>query len=288
MKINVLKVNAFTESLDGGNAAGVLLNSPNLTDKQMMQVSKELAVSETAFVFPSKKADYEVLFFSPTVEVDLCGHGTIATFYIMALKGMFLQDCVVTQETKAGVLPVEIIFSDNVVDRVMMTQAKPILKDIHLDIFEIADSLNISSEDIDDSLPRQLVSTGLFTLPICVNSFDVLKSFKPNFEKIRNICTKLGAGSFHVFTFDTLEPKSAYHARNFPPLYGINEDPTTGTANGAISSYLIKNGILENKKFICEQGDIIGRPGRIFIEVDGDVVKVGGKAKIAEEIELNV
>ncbi|MCK4996194.1 MAG: PhzF family phenazine biosynthesis protein, partial [Thermoplasmatales archaeon] len=74
MKINVLKVNAFTESLDGGNAAGVLLNSPNLTDKQTMQVSKELAVSETAFVFPSKKADYGVLFFSATVEVEVCGH----------------------------------------------------------------------------------------------------------------------------------------------------------------------------------------------------------------------
>ena len=288
MKINVLKVNAFTESLDGGNAAGVLLNSPNLTDEQMIQVTKELAVSETAFVFPSNKADYKVLFFSPTVEVELCGHGTIATFYTMALKGIFTQTCVVTQETKAGVLPVDIIFSDNVIDKVMMTQAKPILKDIHLDIFEIADSLNVSSEDIDDSLPKQIVSSGLFTLPICVKSFDILKNIKPDFEKIKKICVKLGIGSYHVFTFDTIESESAYHARNFPPLYGINEDPVTGTANGALSSYLIKNNIIEDKKFICEQGDIIGRSGRLFIEAIGDVVKVGGKAKIVEEIELDV
>ena len=288
MMINVLKVNAFTESLDGGNAAGVLLNSPNLTDKQMMQVTKELAVSETAFIFPSKKADYKLLFFSPTVEVELCGHATIATFFTMALQGIYRDDCVATQETKAGILPVDIIFTDNVVDRVMMTQAKPILKDIHLDISEIADSLNISIDDIDDSLPKQIVYTGLFTLPICVKSFDVLKSIKPNVKKIENICNKLGTGSYHVFTFETVEPKSAYHARVFCPLYGVIEDPVTGTANGAVSSYLIKNDILENKKFICEQGDIIGRPGRIFIEMNGDIVKVGGKAKISEEIELDV
>ncbi len=283
MEVNVLKVNAFTGSLDGGNSAGVLLNSPNLTDKQMIQVSKELAVSETAFVFPSKKADYKLLFFSPTVEVELCGHGTIATFFTMALKGLFSQKCVVTQETKAGVLPVDLIFSDGVIGRVMMTQAKPVLKDIYLDIFEIADSLNIPSEDIDDYLPKQIVSTGLFTLPICVKSFDILKTIKPNIKKIENICTKLGTGSYHVFTFETVEPESAYHARVFCPLYGVIEDPVTGTANGAVSSYLVKNGIVKDKKLICEQGDIIGRPGRVFVEINGDVVKVGGKARIVEE-----
>jgi PhzF family phenazine biosynthesis protein len=288
MKINVLRVNAFTDSLDGGNAAGVLLNSPDLNDKQMIQVTKELGVSETAFVFPSSKADYKVLFFSPTVEVELCGHGTIATFFTMGLKGIYKEDCVVTQETKAGKLPVDIKFTNGVIDRVMMTQAKPILKDIHLDISQIVDSLNISSEDIDDSLPKQIVSTGLFTLPICVKSFNVLKSIKPNGDKIEDICTKLGTGSYHVFTFETIEPESTYHARVFCPLYGVIEDPVTGTANGAVSSYLIKNGIVKKNNFTCEQGDILGRPGRISIEMDNDVIKVGGKAKIVEEIELDV
>jgi len=287
MKINVLRVNAFTESLDGGNPAGVLLDSPELTDGQMAYVTKELAVSETAFISPSKKADYKVLFFTPEVEVELCGHATIATFFTMASRGVFSQDCVVSQETKAGILPVNIMFSDDkTVDRVMMTQRKPIYKDIYFDISQVADSLNISVEDIDDSLPKQIVSTGLFTLPLCIKSFDVLKTIKPDFEKIKDICKRLGVGSFHLFTFDTIEPKSTYHARNFCPLYGVNEDPVTGTANGAISSYLVKNGIIKDKKLICEQGDVIGRPGRVFVEIDGDVVKVGGKARIVEEREI--
>ncbi len=290
MKINVKKVNAFTESLEGGNPAGVVLDLPDLTDEQMKHVSRVLSVSETAFVFPSKKADYKIRFFSPDVEVNLCGHATIATFFTMALEGVFSQNIntVITQETKAGVLPVDIYFSDETVDRVMMTQATPRYKDICLDISILADSLNISVDEIDDSLPKQIVSTGLFTLPLCVKSFDILKAINPDFEKIKKLCSKFGAGSFHLFTFDTVESDSTYHARNFAPVYGVNEDPVTGTANGAVCSYLIKNKIVKDRNLICEQGDIMGRPGRVFVEIDRDGVKVGGKARVVEEREISV
>jgi len=290
MKINVKKVNAFTESLEGGNPAGVVLDSPDLTDEQMKHVSKVLSVSETAFVFPSKEADYKIRFFSPEVEVDLCGHATIATFFTMALEGIFSQNIntVITQETKAGFLPVDIYFSDETVDRVMMTQTTPRYKDIFLDISILADSLNISVDEIDDSLPKQIVSTGLFTLPLCVKSFDILKAITPDFEKIKKLCNRFGVGSFHLFTFDTIEPNSTYHARNFAPVYGVNEDPVTGTANGAVCSYLIKNKIVKDRNLICEQGDIMGRPGRVFVEIDRDGVKVGGKARVVEEREISV
>ena len=290
MKINVKKVNAFTESLEGGNPAGVVLDSPDLTDEQMKHISKVLSVSETAFVFPSKKADYKIRFLSPDVEVDLCGHATIATFFTMALEGVFSQNInkVVTQETKSGVLPVDIYFSDETVDRVMMTQATLRCKDICLDISILADSLNISVDEIDDSLPKQIVSTGLFTLPLCVKSFDILKAINPDFEKIKKLCNRFGVGSFHLFTFDTIEPNSTYHARNFAPVYGVNEDPVTGTANGAVCSYLIKNKIVKDRNLICEQGDIMGRPGRVFVEIDKDEVKVGGKARVVEEREISV
>ena len=286
-----MKVNAFTESLKGGNPACVVLDSPDLTDEQMKHVSKELAVSETAFVFPSNVADFKVRFFSPKVEVDLCGHATIATFFTMVLKGKFSpkKNNVVTQETKAGILPVNIYYNDNKkIDRVMMTQSKPIYKNIHFDISKIADSLKVDVKDIDDSLPKQIVSTGLFTLPICIKSYDALKNIKPDFEKVKKICDKMDAGSFHVFTFETIEPNSIYHARNFAPAYGINEDPVTGTANGAVSSYLVKHKIIKDKSLICEQGDIIGRPGRVFVEIEKDMVTVGGKARIAKEREIEV
>ena len=289
--IRVKKVNGFTELPDGGNPAGVLLNSPPLTEKQMIFITRELKVSETAFVSTSKKADYKTRFFSPNGEVDLCGHGTIAAFYTMALQGDFNSDgkIVVTQETKAGILPVEIEFTKfKKIDKVMMYQSKPILRGVDIDTHILADSLNISNEEIDDSLPQQIVSTGLFTLPICIKSLETLRNIKPDFRKIENICTKIGAGSFHLFCFETIGKESLYHARNFAPIYGINEDPTTGTANGAVCSYLTKNNITKDGSFICEQGDVIGRPGRVFVEINRDTVRVGGKAKFVEEIQFDM
>ena len=291
MKIVAKVVNAFTDSLDGGNPAGVVLNSPDLKDCQMTDITKQLNVSETAFVFKSNKADFKVRFFSPKIEVNLCGHATIATFFTMASEKLFPKNhnLILTQETKNGILPVTIEFLDNGnVKRVMMTQEKAILKDIYIDIFEIADSLKISENDIDTSLPKQAVSTGLFTLPICIRNLKILKNIKPDFFKIKNICEKLNLGSFHLFTFETLEPRSVYHARNFAPLYGINEDPVTGTANGAVCSYLLLNKIIQENNLICEQGDIINRPGRIFVEINKNLVKVGGIARIVKEKEIKI
>jgi PhzF family phenazine biosynthesis protein len=95
-------------------------------------------------------------------------------------------------------------------------------------------------------------------------------------------------GSFHVFCFETIDPESVYHARNFAPLYGIQEDPVTGTANGAVCSYLAKHHLVKKNNLICEQGDSIGRPGRVFVEIRNDEVKVGGKATIERETDLEV
>ena len=232
MKIIASIVNAFTTEANGGNPAGVVLNSPKLTDKQMSLVTKNLKVSETAFVFPGKLSDYKVRFFSPTMEVDLCGHATIATFFYMAQEGKIVdnKNKILTQETKAGILPISIEFNgQGVVERVMMKQASPQIKDIHLDILSISRALNVKIEDINQDLPQQIVSTGLFTLPICIKSLQLLKNIKPDFEKVKNLCIDLGVGSIHCFTFETIEPKSVYHARNFGPIYGINEDPVTGT-----------------------------------------------------------
>jgi PhzF family phenazine biosynthesis protein len=288
MLVRVLRVNAFTDSRDGGNPAEVLVNSPDLSDSQMAFVSKKLKVSETAFVFSSSKADYKVRFFTPASEVDLCGHATIATFFTMASLGLISKKQVY-QETKAGILSVEFVFKpDGSVEKVMMAQAKPIIKDIYLDISKLADSLKVDKKEIDFLLPHQIVSTGLFALPVCIKSFKTLEKIKPDFEKIKKLSKEINVGSFHVFTFDTKETTSIYHARNFAPFYSVNEDPVTGTANGAVCSYLVKNGIIKGNSFICEQGDIIGKPGRVHVQINDDAIKVGGIAKIVKEVEIQL
>lgn len=289
--MKVIKVNAFTTDLSGGNPAGVCLKSKGLTQQQMKTITKTLNVSETAFIFPSTLADYKLRFFSPTTEVNLCGHATIAAFYSIATQTHLetnTEKIVFEQETKAGLLPVELLFKQKKIDKIMMTQQKPVCKGIHYHTKTIAKALNIQQSDIDSSLPKQIVSTGLFTLPVCVKSLTILQFMKPDFESVKTICETFNVGSIHVFSFDSIQQTSVYHARNFAPVYGINEDPVTGTANGAVCSYLYKNNIITEKKCICEQGDIIGRPGRVYVELTDTTIKVGGHARFVEEKEITL
>src|SRR6185369_17713524 len=83
MKIKVFTLNSFAKTQEGGNPAGVVLDSGNLSEVQMLAAAKEVGFSETAFVGKSNKADFKVRFFTPTDEVDLCGHATIATYALM-------------------------------------------------------------------------------------------------------------------------------------------------------------------------------------------------------------
>jgi len=282
LDVEDIKVYSFTETLDQGNPAGVVFDCDELTEKQMMTISKILEVSETAFLFPCDEADYFVRFFSPTSEVDLCGHATIAAFSVLGKNQEKRKKETIsfTQKTKAGILKVHCIYDGFCLDSVMMEQQKPVIRPVDIDEIRIANALQIPADSLRKDLPRSRVSTGLFTLPVCIDSFEILKAMTPDIEKIYCLCKILDVGSIHVFTFDTIEDSSVYHARNFAPIYGVNEDPVTGTANGAVCSYLKYYGKMENNGFVCEQGDIIGRSGRVHVDLSKDMVWVGGKAAI--------
>jgi len=291
VKVETIKVMSFTTDPNGGNPAGVVLQPGQLTDEQMKTISQKLNVSETAYVFPSKSADYHVRFFSPATEVDLCGHATIATFTVIGQQLQSENKDVIelTQQTKAGILPVRLHYKkDNSLDFVLMRQRKPQIESVTYNTRSLAKALNISKASICNDFPQERVSTGLFTLPVCVSSYQVLQEMKPDFHLVTQFCQKVGVGSLHVFTFDTLEQDSVYHARNFAPVYDINEDPVTGTANGAVCSYLRYHHRITESELICEQGDIIGRKGRVRVTLNDDEVWIGGQAVIKETTTLSV
>ncbi|WP_281417138.1 PhzF family phenazine biosynthesis protein [Clostridium mobile] len=123
----IYQVDAFTEVLYGGNPAAVVLDARGLNEEEMLKIAKEMNLSETAFVFPSDNdtTEYTLRFFTTTGEVDLCGHATIASFFLLGTKGLIQGNNnvkVVRQKTKAGILPVELFFNNNRVQRVLMTQ----------------------------------------------------------------------------------------------------------------------------------------------------------------------
>ena len=289
MEVKVYMLNAFAKTDNGGNPAGVVLDADSLSAYDMQKVAEKVGFSETAFVKKSNNADFKVVFFTPNEEVDLCGHATIATFYLLANKGI-IQAGEYTQETKAGVLKVE-CRKNNII---YMNQCNPKFYEI-LNKKEIADTLNINENEIIDDLPVQIVSTGLRDILVPIKSLKTLYKIQPDFDKVSHVSKKQNAVGYHLFTLET-EHDSTAHCRNFAPLYDIDEEAATGTSNGALSCYLYKYGIIlqnniENLAF--EQGYSMKKPSEILAGLmvhneEIDEVKVGGIALNVREKEIKL
>jgi PhzF family phenazine biosynthesis protein len=298
MKKVIYQVDAFSDVPFGGNPAGVVPDAKGLNENQMLNIAREMNLSETAFISPlqNHEADYEVRFFTPTQEVDLCGHATIASFFALASKGTITGEDnvkIIKQKTKAGILPVELYFKDSKIDSVMMTQAKPkFVFDVE-DISELAGIMGINVDDIGIegyALIPQAVSTGLTDIMLPVKSLSALKSINPNYARLTDYSNNLNIIGVHAFTLETEEETSTLACRNFGPAAGIDEEAATGTSNGALGAYLAKNNVLkfeDNITIICEQGYYMNRPSKIIVRLEGNkddlTVKVGGKAIIVME-----
>lgn len=281
--MKIYHVNAFTQTIEksmGGNPAGVVLNADHLSASEMLAIAAQVGYSETAFISKSHLADFKIRFFTPSDEVDLCGHATIASFYLLKSLGLIAAGDF-TQETKAGVLSVKVSESGEV----YMQQLVPTAYEI-IDKKSIAVSLGISEASI--TTPPQIYSTGLKDIIIEVASLDIIENLQPDFDLITKISRQYNATGYHVFTLETLH-KSTAHCRNFAPLYAIDEEAATGTASGALSGYIIDHQLIKSHKginhFTFEQGYEMQAPseikGQITIKDDKiSEVLIGGKGTI--------
>jgi len=265
-------VDAFTTRRYAGNPCGVVTRAEGLTDTQMQAIARELNASETAFVFPSTVARFRVRFFTPAKEIPLAGHPTIATMHTLVEEGridLSAGNTRVTQELSIGVLPVDIGLDGNKNVRVLMTQAKPEFQR-RLDRNVFAQALGIKPADLLPDVPAQVVSTGTPQAMVPVRSLDVLKRLKPDFQHLSDLEEVGHYFSCHVFALDAFDGANRAHARHYAANAGIPEDPVTGSATGAMAAYLYKYGLLREPRYTVEQGHIMGRPGVVEVEVDGD------------------
>lgn len=123
--IKVLHYDAFTDTPGMGNPAGIVLNADNLSEKQMQSVAAAAGYNETAFVLSSGKADIRLRFFTPGHEMDLCGHATVASVFMMKEHGILKTDEILL-ETNAGILPVSLrFFSKSLIHQFILSVWKP-------------------------------------------------------------------------------------------------------------------------------------------------------------------
>lgn len=262
---------AFSKDDKGGNKAGVVLGRSELTSVQKAAIAKEMGYSETAFVLDSDKADFKLQYFTPTEEVPLCGHATIAAFSTLKLLNMLDKpDC--TIETEAGILNIH-IKDDGLI---LMEQNRPAyLEVLDSDIFTGCIERNF----IDHRFPIRIVSTGLNDVMLPINSVEHLEQLSPDFEMIANMSKEKEVVGVHAFTMIKESDVTAI-CRNFAPLYGIDEESATGTANCALACYLFKY-YKQQSQYVFEQGHNMGDISRIVVNLSYhenviDSVFVGG------------
>ena len=284
--IRILQVDAFTDEPLTGNPAGVVPEGDGLSRSQMQSIAREMSLSETAFLLESEVADWRIRYFTPAREVDLCGHATIGSFTHLygagAVDGTAGEPDgtageLATLETNVGILEIE-IDSDGTV---WMAQDAPTITEVTIDFGRLANALGIDRsalETMNGNLPLAVSSTGLPFLIVPVTYLSTLGDADPSMTDVEAITDEVGAIGIYAFTFDTLDGESTLHGRAFVPAAGVDEDPVTGTASGAVGAYLEQFGALEPfpDELRLEQGHFLDRPGVVRVRLDGGV-RVGGR-----------
>ncbi len=293
MQLNIYQVDAFTDEVFGGNPAGVVPDATELSEEDMLNIAREMNLSETAFIFPKDKDNFKVRFFTPMCEVDLCGHATIGSFYSLAKKGYItpIDNGIkrIFQETKAGNLMVEIYYKDREVYKVLMEQGEPKSLGYVNEINKLLDVFGLEEGDIGTCYKLakpEIISTGLPDIILPIKDKETLYNLKIDFEELKKISSKLGVTGVHAFSTPNSKSDVVY-TRNFAPLVGINEEAATGTANGAMLYYLKKNNLFEDDEIVAIQGETMNRPSKIHCKFEEahnrHKVKVGGNARIVME-----
>ena len=295
----VYQVDSFTTEKFKGNPAGVVLNADGLSEQQMLSIARELNNSETAFVFSPQDADHDlhIRYFTPTVEVPICGHATIATHYVRAIVNNAVSSKVL-HKVGIGILPVEII-KDEKGYLIMMTQGEVQFSDpfIGREHHNITAALGLNQEDLDQRCPIQIVSTGHSKVMIGIKSRKKLDSLAPDMVSLSRLSKLIGCNGYFVFTLDSEIPEILTHGRMFAPAIGIAEDPVTGNANGPLGAYLVKHNLVKYNEcffsFKGEQGAAIGRSGIVEVQVKIEKgkpveVKIGGRAVIAFQTTIEL
>ena len=285
-KLNdVCQIDAFTDEPFQGNSAGVVY-SDELTKEEMQLIAREFNVSETAFISKSSETDFNLRWFTPTVEVKLCGHATIASIHYLKQTGIIRDNSSFTFNTLSGILNGS---TRNGIHSLGLSV--PELKIFEGNKEEIIKALNCSNEINSEKFPFILDDGGY--LYIHISSLSELMNLKPDYKALLDLSSqRKGYDAFTLFTTETIEKENHAHLRFFAPYYGIDEDPVTGSANGPLLLVLRHLGLIEEstegKSYTFEQGDGLERIGRVNVAFSSskNELQIAGKAVTVFKGEL--
>jgi trans-2,3-dihydro-3-hydroxyanthranilate isomerase len=260
-----MQVDAFTDRPLGGNPCAVLFESDDLDEAAMQGIAREMNLSETAFVRRSERADFQARYFTPAAEIPLAGHPTIATVYALIDSGRLRLNSSytrITLELKAGVIPVEILSEEGKIQRIIMTQIKPVF----LRSYEAAKSCQFVWATLAGCIIHR---EHRHPSSCCLRDLNALRRAQIDTPAYRLLHARADFFSPHLFCLQGITPEGRTFARHLDVPPDILEDPFTGSATGGMAAYAWHYGLIDSPTFIAEQGHWLDRPGQAWVEVLG-------------------
>ena len=266
-------VDAFSDVAFGGNGCAVVHGGAALPDEVCLAYVRETSLVECTYTGPSELADIRVRYFLATREIPFAGHPTIATVAALKARGYMTGDRIVL-ETGAGLVPVTLT-EDGLFE---MTQIAPRFG-LRPDPALVARAIGLPEAAI--AAPPQFVSTGL---PLCITllrDHADLRQARLDAEGLRDLAALQGfdgsdmAEPFLVTLKGATEAGQTFSRLLLAPP-SPPEDPFTGSATGAMASYLWHNGLLDASGFVAEQGHWMGRPGQARVSRVGSADQIEG------------
>jgi PhzF family phenazine biosynthesis protein len=262
MKTKIFQIDAFTDKTFSGNPAAVCILNNWISDELMQSIALENNLAETAFTVRNDNK-YEIRWFTPTTEVDLCGHATLATAYVL------FQHCDVNSKkldfysSHSGNLTVEKAKNDYL-------------------------TLDFPTDKLVETQPLDILNNALGKIPSKTlkgkTDYLLIFSSQKEVEEIEPDFIQLAKVEGRGVIISAKGNEVDFVSRFFAPQSGINEDPVTGSAHTSLTPYWSKE--LNKTQLIAKQ--LSKRGGELLCEFLGDRVKISGKAVLymVGEIEI--
>lgn len=261
MKLPLYQVDAFTDRLFSGNPAAIVPLNEWLSDEVMLNIAAENNLAETAFYVPTETG-FHIRWFTPAIEVDLCGHATLAAAYVIFKMGNYENDTI-RFDSRSGELTVT-----NDGDWLTLNFPK--------DHYQIAVPPPALVESLKESTMLE-VYKGKTDYLVVLESEDVVREL--NFDIII-LSTIPARGIIVTATGNEVD----FVSRFFAPQSGIDEDPVTGSAHTTLIPFWADK--LDKTELTAKQ--LSKRGGYLKCELDGDRVKIGGQARLYLEGQIEI
>lgn len=261
MVLKIFQVDAFTDKPFSGNPAAVCILPKPRDDIWMQKVAREMNLSETAFVCEQEDG-FSLRWFTPAVEVDLCGHATLASAHILWEAGMLARDQQARFHTRSGLLTAE-SKGEEVELNFPATPEEPATAPP-----ELSEALGL--------MPKY-IGKSKFDFLLEVDSEELVRNLEPDFSLLRTVSIR---GIMVTSAADSAEYD--FVSRFFAPAVGVDEDPVTGSAHCCLGPFWSKKS--GKNQFVAYQAS--PRGGIVRVEVAGNRVYLGGKAVTVLKGEL--